>query len=345
MARLRVLAEAQSSQDESTNNFYKHAEWTPDGTSLLTNSVDNHVRTYIVPPDLLEERPRPLRIEPYSTIPSATPVNAVTCYPHFDLDHPQWTLILSAPNDEPIRLSSALTGQKLAAFPLINTYTEAYTRVHALTFSNSGASFVAGTSNRLSIFDVSRSGEGPTTTRQTGPRTMRSPWSNPTTALRGIISALAVEAQQNLLAAGTLDRQIGIYASAGQGECSSLLFLSGTEATRESGGSGITQVCWSSCGRHLYVAERKSDGITTFDIRKMDGPLSWASGRKAQTNQRMNFQLVHNDIVGSDELWAGGTDGKVRCWTNLTHEIGSVPPAQEIDICQGNVLHLLCEVL
>lgn len=335
MTSLKLLAEAQSIHDSSVEGFFKHVEWTPDGTSLLTNSINNHVRTYIVPPDLLQERPEPLKIEPYSTIPSATPVNALACYPGFDLDQPEWSLVLSAPNDEPIRLNSALTGQKLAAFPLTNPYTEAYTRIHALAFSQNATSFIAGTANMLSIFDISRSGEGPTVTRQTGPKTSRSPWSTPTTALRGIVSALTADTHQNLLAAGTLDRQIGIYAAAGQGECSSVLFPSGTEAGRELGGSGITQVSWSSCGRYLYAAERKSDGVIAFDIRNMDGPLSWASGRKAHTNQRMGFQLVYNYTTDEEELWAGGTDGKIRRWPDLTHSIGSIPPTQEIDICQG----------
>jgi len=30
------------------NNYFRSAEWTPDGTCVITNSADNHIRTFIV---------------------------------------------------------------------------------------------------------------------------------------------------------------------------------------------------------------------------------------------------------------------------------------------------------
>src|SRR4051812_47649326 len=78
---------------------------TPDGTSIITNSADHQVRTFIVyvppifhtapltrlccrPPDLLDEGRGPHELTAYSTLPAAEPVNAVVTYPMFDLQDP-----------------------------------------------------------------------------------------------------------------------------------------------------------------------------------------------------------------------------------------------------------------
>lgn len=29
-------------------NYYKSAEWSPDGTCIITNAADNHIRTFIM---------------------------------------------------------------------------------------------------------------------------------------------------------------------------------------------------------------------------------------------------------------------------------------------------------
>lgn len=29
-------------------NYYKSAEWSPDGTCIVTNAADNHIRTFIM---------------------------------------------------------------------------------------------------------------------------------------------------------------------------------------------------------------------------------------------------------------------------------------------------------
>lgn len=51
--RLRLLAEAElpalvDGKDLPRQNFFKSAEWTPDGTSVVTNAEDNHIRTFIM---------------------------------------------------------------------------------------------------------------------------------------------------------------------------------------------------------------------------------------------------------------------------------------------------------
>lgn len=106
-----------SSNIDQWENFFRSVEWSPDGTCLITNSADNCIRTFIVPPDLLDQRDSPLRLEPYSLIKSTEPADAITCFPGYNLEDGQTTLILSAVNECPIRLNSAITGGLVASYP------------------------------------------------------------------------------------------------------------------------------------------------------------------------------------------------------------------------------------
>ena len=50
---LKLLAHAESAENSQAQRvfspvFFKSAEWTPDGTSVITNSEDNHIRTFIM---------------------------------------------------------------------------------------------------------------------------------------------------------------------------------------------------------------------------------------------------------------------------------------------------------
>lgn len=319
----------------ATNNFFKSAQWSPDGTCLISNSADNHIRTFIVPPDLLEDRNGALELSVYSSIPSFEAVNALICYPGFDLQNPSAALILSTATEHPLRLNNALDGRLVASYPLASPTTEAYIKPHSLLFDHDGHHFIAGSNSLISFFDVSRVGESPAASIKTGPKNSRSRWDNPGTALSGLISALALDPQYNVLTAATLSRQIGLYDAGGKGECVGAFSLVGTQADSDVSGGGITQVIWSKCGRYLYVAERKSDGCLVYDIRKTGQLLSWTTGRRALTNQRMSVDLQYGQDWNTANLWAGGTDGSVRCWSEPASREGAVGPSYELDAHEG----------
>lgn len=308
------------------NNYFKSATWTPDGTSLITNNADNHIRTFIVPPDLLEPHDQPLQLNPYSTIPSFEAVNALQCYPGYNLQDPATCLVLSTASEHPIRLNSALTGQLVLSYPLVSPTTERYIKPQSLLFTRDGSKFLAGSDSLLSIFDLSRQGEERLSSFKTGPRNSKASWSNPGTVLRGLISALDIDGQYNVLAAGTLSRQVGLYDAAGEGECIGVFTVAGTDADASISGSGITQVKWSRCGRYLYVAERKSDGVLVYDIRKTGQLLSWTTGRQAVTNQRLGVDLVVDSTSGRENIWGGGTDGMLRRWAAPHLSEGPIQP-------------------
>ena len=308
--------------------FYKSLEWSADGTCLTATSSSDSIDTLIVPQDLLAHRDAPLELSPGTRISSAGAVRAVCGHPDFNLQDSGTMLVLSSVRDHPIRLSSAFTTDLIASYPLVNSMTEEYITPHSLVFHPKGGSFVAGSDSRLSFFDLSRPGEIPVSSLSTKNRF------NPAASQSGIVSALAMEPNRNLLAAGTFARSLGLYEASGQGECIAAFSLRDNEADKHIGGTGITQVQWSSCGNYLYVAERNSDGIMVFDIRKTCQLLSWLEGRNAGTNQRLGMDIAQG-LSGSQEVWAGGVDGKLRMWKDAQTQEGPLKPLGELDVRSG----------
>lgn len=138
--------------------------------------------------------------------------------------------------------------------------------------------------------------------------------------MRGIVSALALQpgstagSSSALLAAGAWTRQLALYDAAGMGGTVSTWSIdSAADIDTKIGGAGVSQVLWSPCGRYLFVVERKSSGILVYDVRVTGRLLGSFTGRKAETNQRLQVQI--EDCGGQGmAIWAGGMDGVVRVW-------------------------------
>ncbi|KAK5048990.1 hypothetical protein LTR84_005412 [Exophiala bonariae] len=323
-------------------NYFNNVQWSADGTSLIATTAKNAIETFIVPPNLLEDREGPLALTSYCTIVSDGPVSAVVGYSFFDLANPATALVLSTRKDLPIRLNSALTGQLTASYPLVNSMTEAYICPNSLIFNHEGDRFIAGSDSLISTFDLSRPGQEPISSFPTGPRRKNDSHFSPAVNMRGIVSALAIDNASKILAAGTFSRYVGLYDSMGEGDCVGVFCLKGTTADPHIGGAGITQVTWSACGRYLYITERRSDGVVIYDIRKTGQLLSWLEGRKANTNQRMSVDIVSSsgtDETADHEVWAGGSDGYVRMWKNPHQQEGAVSPTFEYQAHEGETLN------
>lgn len=339
--KLKLLAQADcqwntgdSTKPSEGTIFLRSAEWSPDGTCVITNSSDNCIRTLIIPPELLETRDRPLLLEPYSVIHSRESADALACYPNYNLSDTPTALILSTVNEHPIRLNSALTGDLVASYPLVDPNTEAYIKPKSLIFTVDSRCFIAGSESLISTFDLSYPGTEPLSSIKTGPRSRKSSWYNPALSLRGSISALAIDDQFHVLAAGSLSRQVALYDLAGRGECVGVFSVAGTDGDKAISGNGITQMAWSNCGRYLYVTERKSNGILIYDIRKSGQLLAWAVGRAAMTNQRMKVDLTFEGD-GMHNLWAGSQDGSIRHWVDPHHHEGTVSPSETLEVHEG----------
>lgn len=154
--------------------------------------------------------------------------------------------------------------------------------------------------------------------------------------MKGIVSAMAINPTgDGILAAGTFTRHIGLYGSNGSGELLGTFSIAKTEANRAIGGKGVTQLLWSPCGRYLYIAERKSDGVLVYDIRVTGQMLGWLQGRKALTNQRMKIDVVPSGKDGAHEIWAGGTDGFLRGWKDPVYSAGGQDPDWQFKVHDG----------
>lgn len=273
---------------------------TADGTTLLTHSEDDGLRSFILPPSLLSGDLPPLT--PYVTTFTSSRAYAMTLYPTATLSAPDTFIYLCSPRGAPIRLHSLLHHHLLASYQLTNPNTETHDAPYSLLIPPSKPhTFLAGTKNQISIFDLTRSGSGPVTALKTIP-TRRSPAT--TTTMKGLVTALALS--EGVLAAGTNTRQVGLYAGDGGGEVVGVF-----ELPEDGDGAGVMQLEWSKCARYLYIAERMSDVVSVYDIRVSGMRLGSFRGRTAGTNQRLGVDVA-GGICG--ELVGGGLDGVVRIW-------------------------------
>ncbi|RMZ76961.1 hypothetical protein DV737_g4580, partial [Chaetothyriales sp. CBS 132003] len=326
---------------------FKHAQWSADGTCLITASVTSDIQTFVVPADLLDEdRDEPLALRSYCTIHSPESVNAVVGFPTFHLQDHASALVLSSAREHPIRLNSALSSNLVASYPLVNEMTEQYISPHSLAFNATGTCFVAGSDSAIAVFDVSRPGQEPLTYSKTGPKNSRDSRWNPTTSMRGLVSALAVEVSSSILAAGTFTRSVALYSATGQGDCIGAFSVHGNQADSAIHGAGITQLHWSQCGRYLIITERKSNGVMVYDIRKTGQLLSWVEGRCARSNQRLGVDVSSSTSgrhSGSCEVWAGGVDGRARMWRDPQLQEGALQPCLEFmahnDAVTSTIMH------
>jgi len=303
-------------QPDAESNCFRSAELSADGSTVLTLNEDQRLRTFVLPPDLLDEHDNLQCLPPQSTA-RPTKTLTVALYPGFSLANTGTTIALQACNDLPIRLVNTLDFTYThATYLWVNASTEAWIAPHSLLFSSDGSRFVAGAKEKLAVFDVSRDGGGPVTSFSTRKsQKSRRAWGEHETPLSGIVTALSLDRTNVVLAAGTTGREVGLFAAGGMGE---RITSFAVRDDREAGanGAGVTQLSWSSCGNYLFVAERKSDAILIYDIRQ-GRRLSWLRGRKADTLQRLSFDLLETPNAGHD-IWAGGIDGKVRIWRDVT---------------------------
>ncbi|ROV91684.1 hypothetical protein VMCG_09237 [Cytospora schulzeri] len=227
-----------------TPSFYKSAQWTADGTTVITSSYHDQICSFVVPSDLLEPREEPLTLRPQGVLNLATSTNVVAPAPYFDLLNPHTHHVLVACHDHPIQIFQALpttnhnttndarhkstqggsSASSLYSYRLISPQTEAYLPVHSLVWpgSHMSTSFFVGTTNLIAQFDLHRIGEGPRQRVHTIPSKRHISKGNGV-GMRGTVSALSMQTDESsvptgLLAGGTWTRWVGLYDFARGGE-------------------------------------------------------------------------------------------------------------------------------
>ena len=356
----KILPDRNKSNYPCTSNYFKSAQWhvthfcifshnadvqlrSPDGTTILSSSYDNKLRSFVLPPDLLSpEREPPHILTPYSFQQSPEPVYATEFHPAYNLQETSTCLVMASIRSLPIRLFSPFAPGILASYPLVSPTTETYIAPYSLLFSHANANhFFAGSDSRVSIFDLNRNGEGPISTRHTTPS--RRHHTAAAGGMKGIMSTLAMSSD-GILAAGTFSRWVGLYDGYGRGDTvSAFAVAQEREGDGSTDGKGVTQVMWSQCGRYLCTVERGSDGVGVWDIRGNGKWLAWLKGRHARTPQRLGV-----DMIGG-EVWAGGIDGVVRVWEGLGMTEGVINPKWQYqahsDVVSSTTMHQLGSVL
>lgn len=276
--------------------------------------------------------PTPHSLTPYSSNNLPSPPYATAIHPAYNLSSPATALYLASLASLPTRLVSPFSPGIIASYPLINKTTEAFIAPHSLlfdTYRSLGHVFFAGSESEISVFDIARDGEGPVSRMKTIPSRRKKALGGGV-GMKGIVSALGMSCE-GLLAAGTFNRWVGLYDGGGRGGTVGVFEIKKQEddVGGIGVGAGVTQVMWSNDGSYLCIVERESDGVGIWDIRSTGRRMQWLSGRNARTMQRLSVEVV------GDRVYAGGTDGMVRCWEGLGLSEGVVEPRWELKAHEG----------
>ncbi|EUC44612.1 hypothetical protein COCMIDRAFT_51796, partial [Bipolaris oryzae ATCC 44560] len=346
----------------------QEAQLSPDGSCIFTSDYNRSFSVYPVSNDI-GSHTSAQSLTPYASLHSPNPIWAFAANPLFNLQDANSTTVLVSRRDSYITLHNALwdisrtyaneenppptpgpvnISTSLASYKLINNLTEAVTAPISLTYSHDGAHFFGGTQDKIVIFDLQET-DKPIHTIATIPA-RRNKLKGGGRGFKGYISALSLSppsppSRDGLLAAGSRTRHIGIYDPTSGTEVTSFA-LPGTssgvksrnENLKDVMGDGVSSLKWSPCGNYLYVAERNADVLLIYDVRSFSLALGYCAGRRALTKQKLGFDVWNAgqspyDVEGfSHEVWAGGTDGKVRVWRDAYAKEGTVLPDEVISV-------------
>ncbi|KAF1801250.1 WD40-repeat-containing domain protein [Mucor lusitanicus] len=275
-------------QQSTSNNFFRNAKWSPDGSCLLTNNADDVLRLFQLPENVYQDSEHGKSVLPMSPtlgIREGESVYDFAWFPSMNAQDPSTCCFITSVRDHPIQLWD-YTGSVRASYRAID-HCERFVGPNVLAFNLDGSKIYAGYENMVEIFDVHT---GDSTKHPTIPKRKSRK------GQKGIISCLDFSTD-GLYAAGSYSQSIGIYDQTNNELC---LKLTGFQ------GGGATQVQFSKDGLYLYSASRHSNTILCWDIRDSANIL-FELPRPGKTNQRMQFDV---DATGK-YLTTGDTEGNV----------------------------------
>ncbi|XP_033040607.1 telomerase Cajal body protein 1 [Trachypithecus francoisi] len=286
----RFLSGSWSEFSTQPENFLKGCKWAPDGSCILTNSADNILRIYNLPPELYHEGEQ---VEYAEMVPVLRMVEGDTIYDYcwyslMSSAQPDTSYVASSSRENPIHIWDAFTGELRASFRAYNHLDE-LTAAHSLCFSPDGSQLFCGFNRTVRVFSTARPGRDCEVRATFAKKQGQS----------GIISCIAFSPAQPLYACGSYGRSLGLYA---WDDGSPLALLGGHQG-------GITHLCFHPDGNHFFSGARKDAELLCWDLRQPGYPL-WSLGREVTTNQRIYFDL---DPTGQF-LVSGSTSGAVSVW-------------------------------
>uniref|UniRef100_A0A8C3VX92 Telomerase Cajal body protein 1 n=1 Tax=Catagonus wagneri TaxID=51154 RepID=A0A8C3VX92_9CETA len=262
----------------------------PDGSCILTNSADNVLRIYNLPPELYSEGEQ---LEYAEMAPVLRMMEGDTIYDYcwyslMSSAQPDTSYVASSSRQNPIHIWDAFTGELRASFRSYNHLDE-LTAAHSLCFSPDGSQLFCGFSRTVRVFSTSRPGRDCEVRATFAKKQGQS----------GIISCIAFSPTQPLYACGSYGRSLGLYA---WDDGSPLALLGGHQG-------GVTHLCFHPDGNRFFSGARKDAELLCWDLRQPANPL-WSLSREVTTNQRIYFDL---DPTGQF-LVSGSTGGAVSVW-------------------------------
>ncbi|XP_073510578.1 telomerase Cajal body protein 1 [Phyllobates terribilis] len=288
-----ALTGAWAEYSAGPENFLKGCKWAPDGSCLLTNSDDNILRIYNLPPelysaewDLLPEMGPVLRMSEGDTIYD------YCWFPLMNSCDPASCFVASSSRDNPIHVWDAFTGDLRASYRAYNHLDE-LTTAHSLCFSPDGSRLFCGFDKMVRVFDTSRPGRD-CECRPTFQKKLGQP---------GIISCVAFSPAQDIYACGSYSRCLGLYSYQ---EGVPLAVLHGPAG-------GVTHLLFSADGRCVFSGGRKDPEILCWDVRH-PGQVLTSLRRNVTTNQRMYFDMESSGRY----LISGDTQGVVSVWDMIS---------------------------
>ncbi|KAJ0118144.1 hypothetical protein J7T55_014597 [Diaporthe amygdali] len=316
-------------------SFYKGAQWTADGTTIIASTYHNQICSFVIPSDLLEPREHPLTLSPQKILDLPETTNVFSPAPYFALENPDSQHVLVACRDHPIQIFRALPAtltsgddhSSLFSYRLVSPQTEAYLPVHSLVWpwpnSTSSSSFFVGSNNLIAQFDLHRVGQGPQQVVHTIPSKRHISKGNGV-GMRGMVSALSMQNDENcmptgLLAAGTWTRWVGLYDFARGGE------RVANWSVAEAAASAVLQDPLPDSQQSCFSTQRKTSRGRKIPIAGIGGAginqTAWSpDGRYLLVNERQSTGILIYDVRVTNKMlgFLAGRDALTHQRLDLT---------------------------
>ncbi|GAA96505.1 uncharacterized protein L969DRAFT_95030 [Mixia osmundae IAM 14324] len=305
--------------------FWRSAEWCPDGTSFLAASERRRLSLFALPASLYSEPASVEELTPHTTRSFPAALLSYAWYPYASATRPDTFCYATSVRDEPIRLNDAPSTKIRASYPLVD-HRERYCAAQSLAFSPDGTMLYAGLESSVAVIDIARPGDEPLDYLDLAPDsgTFKGP--------SGLVSALAFSPHNpELLAVGTLGpihrslAQAGIYDLTTSKLCLTLpprLAKAQRSQAHQYGGTGITSLSFSVLDPNLLVSTaRQCDLVLLWDIRNPSHPIDEGTttrvlSRNGKTNQRLGLDVSKRE----PRMMLGDADGHVSVHEVTTQE-------------------------